>query len=172
MTRDEVVEGDHGLGGCVAPVGDLGLAQTGYQYERLAPEPSLKTPYNNDSMLMRAGYEQRHRECLDAGMHIDTVLTEKPNWEGAREMRLYCEREQDQRVEELNDTSKLIALQPGNWMRWRDRAVVGGKNATWPDAIRDVSEAIKLRPWDAELYWLRARWRESNDENDLAFCGL
>jgi len=127
VTRDEVVEGDHGLGGCVAPVGDLGLAQTGYQYERLAPEPSLKTPYNNDSMLMRAGYEQRHRECLDAGMHIDTVLTEKPNWEGAREMRLYCEREQDQRVEELNDTSKLIALQPGNWMRWRDRAVVGGQ---------------------------------------------
>ena len=150
--------------------GGRGLAQTGYQYERLAPEPSLKTPYNGDSMLMRAGYEQRHRDCLDAGMHIDTVLAEKPNWVGAREMRLYCEREQDQRVEELNDTSKLIALQPGNWRRWRDRAVVEGKNAEWPDAIRDLSQAIKLRPWDAELFGLRARWRESNDEYDLAFA--
>ena len=150
--------------------GSHGLAQTGYQYERLAAEPSLKTPYNNDSMLMRAGYEQRHRDCLDAETHINTVLAEKPNWVGAREMRLYCEREQDQRVEELDDTSKLIALQPGNWMWWRDRAVVEGKNAAWPDAIRDVSQAIKLRPWDAELYGLRARWRESNDEDELAFA--
>jgi hypothetical protein len=109
--------------------GSYGWAQTGYQYDRLAPEPSLKTPYNDDSMLMRAGYEQRHRDCLDAGMHIDTVLAKKPNWVGAREMRLSCEREQDQRVEELDDTSKLIALQPGNWRRWRDRAVIEGKNA-------------------------------------------
>jgi hypothetical protein len=78
--------------------GSYGWAQTGYQYERLAPEPSLKTPYNDDSMLMRAGYEQRHRDCLDAGMHIDTVLAKKPNWVGAREMRLSCEREQDHRT--------------------------------------------------------------------------
>ena len=39
--------------------GGYGLAQTGYQYERLAPEPPLKTPYDDDSMLMRAGHEQR-----------------------------------------------------------------------------------------------------------------
>jgi hypothetical protein len=136
-------------------------SQTGYQYEQLAPDPVLKTPHNLDSMLMRAGYEQRHRDCLDAGRRIDTVLTEKPNWIGAREMRLYCERELDQRVEEMDDASKLIGLQPNNWKRWRDRAVVEIKDAAWQQAIQHLSKAILMRPWEVSLYAMRAQARET-----------
>ncbi|WP_353063946.1 hypothetical protein RBB77_22230 [Tunturibacter psychrotolerans] len=144
--------------------------QTGYQYEEMAPDPVLKTPATLDSMMMRAGYEQRHRDCLDAGLHIDAVLALKPDWAGARELRLYCERQEERRVEEMDDLNKLIDLQQDYWRRWSDRADLHEKNLEQQMALEDVSRAIELLPWGIDLYIRRGDWKEKLQDYGGAFA--
>lgn len=147
-------------------------AQTGYQAERLAPDPVLKTPATPESMLMRAGYEQRHRDCLDAGLHIDAVLESNPEWAGALALRLYCEREEKRRVDEEADLTKLIQLQPTWWRWWAWRAKVREENVDRDGAMADTTEAIRLRPWDAELYRRRSYLKEDRRDYAAAFGDL
>jgi tetratricopeptide (TPR) repeat protein len=132
-------------------------AQTGYQAERLAPDPVLKTPQTPESMLMRAGYEQRHQNCVDAGLHIDAVLADDPDWPGALAMRLFCERKENRRVDELADLNDLIEMRPKNWRWWSDRAGVHERDANREPAIEDLTEAIRLWPWDPDLYLRRSK---------------
>jgi hypothetical protein len=126
-------------------------AQTGYQYELLAPDPVLKTPSTLQSMLMRAGHEQRHQDCLDAGFHINAVLAKGQDWSGAWALRLYCEQKEGRRVDELADLTTLIKLQPKNWRWWSERARVHGEDVDREAALADLNRAIALRPWEAEL---------------------
>jgi len=35
-------------------------------------------PRAEDYMSIRAGYEQRHRDCLDVRFHLDAVLAARP----------------------------------------------------------------------------------------------
>ena len=144
-------------------------AQTGYQAERLAPDPVLKTPQTPESMLMRAGYEQRHQNCVDAGLHIDAVLRDSPDWSGARAMRLFCERKENRRVDEQADLNELIQRQPKNWRWWSDRASVHERDADRKAAIADLSEAIKLRSWDVTLYVRRSKMYEDLRDYGNAF---
>jgi tetratricopeptide (TPR) repeat protein len=159
------------VGGLLMAVG-VGGAQTGYQYEQLAPDPVLKTPETLDSMIMRAGYEQRHRDCLDAGLHTDTVLALKPNWAGARALKLYCEREEHRRVDELADLTRLITLQPKKWLWWSDRANVHHLDGDWKAALADMKQAIALQPWRVELYARRSRWEDEIQDYAGAFGDL
>lgn len=147
-------------------------AQTGYQYEQLAPDPVLKTPATLESMAMRAGYEQRHRDCLDAGFHLDAVLAERPDWAGALELRLFCERQENRRVDEMSDLTDLVELQPENWKRWLDRANLHQKNLELKLAMEDLDEAIGLRWWDSNLYAQRSRWDEEQRDHASAFANM
>jgi hypothetical protein len=47
---------------------------------------------------------------------------------------------------------------------------VESKNAAYEDTIRDVSQAIKLRPWEPELYGTRAQWKELRGDDRAAFA--
>jgi tetratricopeptide (TPR) repeat protein len=145
-------------------------AQTGYQYEQLAPDPVLKTPATLESMAMRAGYEQRHRDCLDAGFHLDAVLAARPDWAGALELRLFCERQENRRVDEIADLTSLVELQPENWKRWFDRATLHQKNLELKPAMEDLGEAIDLRGWEINLYAQRCRWEEEQKDYAGAFA--
>jgi hypothetical protein len=150
------------LGGLLVGVGAASAwGQTGYQYENLAADPVLKTPATLESMSMRASYEQRHRDCLDAGFHLDAVLAARPDWAGARELRLFCERQEDRRVDEMHDLNSLVELQPANWRRWFDRAVLHQRNLEREDALADITQAIKLRGWESGLYQVRSSWEEA-----------
>jgi hypothetical protein len=160
------------LSGLVLASAISGEAQTGYQYEELAPDPVLKTPATFESMLMRAGYEQRHRDCLDAGFHLDAVVAAKPDWAGALELRLFCEREENRRVDELADLTKLVDLEPTYWKRWSDRAGLHQRNLERKMALEDLNEAIKLRWWDPALYAQRASWEEALEEYPEAFTDV
>lgn len=143
-----------------------GWGQTGYQYEELAPDPVLKTPATLESMAMRAGYEQKHRDCLDSRYHLDAVVAARPDWAGVLELRLFCEREENRRVDEWDDLNRLVELQPTNWKRWLDRANLEERNLERQDALRDVTRAIELRGWEVNLYEYRYKWRE--EEKDYA----
>ena len=145
-------------------------AQTGYQYEQLAPDPVLKTPATLESMSMRAAYEQRHRDCLDAGFHLDAVLAARPDWAGALELRLFCERQENRRIDEMADLNGLVELQPENWKRWFDRATLHQKNLELKAAMEDLNEAIKLRWWEINLYAQRSRWEEDQQDYASAFA--
>jgi tetratricopeptide (TPR) repeat protein len=159
------------LGGLLAVASAVpAWGQTGYQYEQLAPDPVLKTPATLESMSMRAGYEQRHRDCLDAGFHLDAVLAARPDWAGALELRLFCERQENRRVDEMADLTGLVELQPENWKRWFDRATLHQENLELEPAIEDLNEAIKLRWWEINLYAQRCRWEEEREEYASAFA--
>jgi tetratricopeptide (TPR) repeat protein len=161
------------LGGLLVGVSAASAwGQTGYQYEQLAPDPVLKTPATLESMSMRASYEQRHRDCLDAGFHLDAVLAARPDWAGALELRLFCERQEDRRVDEMHDLNRLVELQPANWKRCVDRAAVHQRNLEREDALADITQAIKLRGWESGLYQVRSSWEEAEEDFPKAFADM
>jgi hypothetical protein len=135
-------------------------AQTGYQAEPIAPDPALKSVQIPESVLMRAAYEARHRDCPDAAKHLDAVQLERPRWAPVFAVRLLCARSEANAPEERAALNALTALQAGNWVWWRDSAQRHAKDVEPSAAVSDLGRAIVLRPWDGALYAQRSEWRE------------
>jgi tetratricopeptide (TPR) repeat protein len=153
-----------GIGGLLVAVAAWG------QNEQMGFDPVLKTEAMLDSMLLRAGYEQTHHRCEDAGLHIHAVLVVKPDWVGAAAMLLFCDRLEHRMVDEQSDLSRLIALQPDNWMWWENRAKIHAVYLDWDRAIADITRAIALRPRRADLYVTRMKWEERKGDFAGAFA--
>jgi tetratricopeptide (TPR) repeat protein len=140
------------------------------QNEQMAFDPVLKTEATLDSMLLRAGYEQTHHRCEDAGLHIHAALAARPDWAGAAAMLLFCDRLEHRMVDEHSDLSRMIALQPDNWLWWENRAKIYAVYLDWDKAIADITHAIELRPRRAELYEARMSWEERKGDFNRAFA--
>jgi tetratricopeptide (TPR) repeat protein len=138
----------------------------GFQEEQVVFDPVLNAPTTLASMLLRAGYEQTHLKCEDASRHIHAALAVRPDWAGAQAMLLVCDVQEARRVDERDDLSRLIVLQPDNPAWWRERAMVYAGYRHWDDAIADVTRAIALRPRMLELYRKRSEWKA--EKGDLA----
>jgi tetratricopeptide (TPR) repeat protein len=134
----------------------------GFQEEQVGFDPVLNAPATPTAMLLRAGYEQIHPGCEDAGRHIHAALAVRPDWAGAQVMLLMCDVREVRRVDERDDLSRLIVLQPDNPEWWYKRALVYGVYRHWGEAIADVTRAIALRPRMSNLYRLRSKWKAEN----------
>jgi tetratricopeptide (TPR) repeat protein len=131
----------------------------GFQEEQAGFDPVLNAPATLASMLVRAGYEQTHLRCEDAGRHIHAVLAVRPDWAGAQAMLLVCDVQEVRRVDQRDDLSRLIVLQPDNPEWWSERATVYAGFKYWDEAISDITHAIELRPRSAALYRWRSKWK-------------
>ncbi len=152
-------------------IGGLLIAVAAWgQNEQMAFDPVLKTEATLDSMLLRAGYEQTHHRCEDAGLHIHAALAAKPDWAGAAAMLLFCDRLERRMVDEQSDLSRLIALQPDNWLWWENRSRVHAAYLDWDRAISDITRAIELRPRRAEFFSVRMSWEERKKDFAAAFA--
>ncbi len=153
-----------GIGGLLVAVAAWG------QNEEMGFDPVLKTEATLDSMLLRAGYEQTHHRCEDAGLHIHAVLAAKPDWAGAAAMLLLCDQMERRLVDEQNDLNRLIALQPDNWVWWQGRAKIHAAYLDWDRAIADITRAIALRRRRSELYVMKMDFEERKGDFVAAFA--
>jgi tetratricopeptide (TPR) repeat protein len=149
------------ISACAAP----GYA-AGFQEEQEGFDPVLNAPASLASMLVRAGYEQTHLKCDDSGRRIHAALAVRPDWAGAQAMLLVCDVQEIRRVDERDDLSRLIALQPDNPVWWIERADVYAGFKYWDEAIADITHAIRLQPRTMALYRQRSKWKA--EKRDVA----
>jgi tetratricopeptide (TPR) repeat protein len=160
----------HGWLRALASGGLLVAAVAWGQNEQMGFDPVLKTDATLDSMLLRAGYEQTHHRCEDAGLHVHAVLAVKPDWAGAATMLLVCDQLERRLVDEQSDLSRLISLQPDNWVWWQSRAKINAAYLDWDRAIADITRAIALRPRRNQLYVMRMGYEERKGDFAAAFA--
>jgi tetratricopeptide (TPR) repeat protein len=71
----------------------------------------------------------------------------------------------------LHDFTEALRFDPGNTLLLRRRAYLWGRKGDYKNAIRDMDEAIRLRPNDISFYQLRACIRTSGPDEVRDYDG-